>query len=263
MLRWLPAALRCELLKARRARAPLLAAAAFSLAPLVSGLFVFIMKDPDRAREIGLLRAKAELFAGAADWATFLGLLAQAVTVGGSLLFSFLVAWCFGREFADRTIKTLLALPMPRAATVTAKLLITAALAMLLTAWVFLLGLAVGAVLGLEGGSGAVVAAAALRTALAAGLSVLLLTPVALVASIGRGYLAPLAFALLMLVLAQLAAATGWGPWFPWSVPPLAAGLAGPEAMQMSAWSYALVAAVGLAGAAGTAGWWERADHTT
>ena len=57
-------ALRCELLKARRSRVPLWTAAGFSLAPLMAGLFMFILKDPSRARALGLLRAKAQIAAG-------------------------------------------------------------------------------------------------------------------------------------------------------------------------------------------------------
>ena len=77
--------------------------AGFSLAPLVIGLFMVILKDPESARSLGLLGAKAQLTAGTADWPTFLSMLGQAVAVGGAILFAFLTAWVFGREFADRT----------------------------------------------------------------------------------------------------------------------------------------------------------------
>ena len=103
-----------EFLKARRSKVPWSVAAAFSLAPLVAGLFMIILKDPDRARELGLIGAKAQLTAGVADWPTFWSLLAQSVAVGGGVLFAFLTAWVFGREFAQRTVRTLLAIPTPR-----------------------------------------------------------------------------------------------------------------------------------------------------
>ena len=64
---------------------------------------MIILKDPDRARQLGLLGPKAQLFGGTADWPSILGLLSQAVAVGGAVLFAFLTAWVFGREFADRT----------------------------------------------------------------------------------------------------------------------------------------------------------------
>ena len=81
-------------------------AAGFSLFPLVGGLFMLILKDPERARQLGLLGAKAQLAAGTADWPTFVGLISQAVAIGGAILFAFLFAWLFGREFADRTVVT-------------------------------------------------------------------------------------------------------------------------------------------------------------
>ena len=121
-------ALRCEVLKARRSMLPPLAALGFSLAPLMAGLFMVIMKDPDRARRWGLVTAKAQLVAGAADWETFLAVIAQAVAVGGMLLFALIAAWVFGRELADRTARNLLAVPTSRTATVLAKLLVAGGL---------------------------------------------------------------------------------------------------------------------------------------
>ena len=82
----------------------------------MGGLFMFIMKDPARARALGLLGAKAQITAGTADWPTFLGVIAQATAVGGSFIFALVTAWVFGREFADRTVKLLLAVPTPRGA---------------------------------------------------------------------------------------------------------------------------------------------------
>ena len=105
------AAVRTEMLKARRSRVPWGVAIGFSLAPLVMGLFMVILKDPERARTLGLLGAKAQLTARTADWPTYLNLLGQAVAVGGAVLFAFLTAWVVGREFADKTVRGLLANP--------------------------------------------------------------------------------------------------------------------------------------------------------
>ena len=110
----LRAAIETELLKSRRSRVPWGVAAGFSAAPLVTGLFMVILKDPEGARALGLLGAKAQLTAGTADWPTFLSLLGQATTIGGAILFAFLTAWVFGREFADRTVRGLLANPTSR-----------------------------------------------------------------------------------------------------------------------------------------------------
>jgi ABC-2 type transport system permease protein len=256
-------ALYCEALKARRSRLPIWTAAGLSLAPMMGGLFMFIMKDPARGRALGLLGAKAQITAGTADWATFLGVIAQAIAVGGSFVFALVTAWVFGREFADRTVKLLLAVPTPRSAILTAKFTVVAAWSALLSGWVFLFGLLVGALVELPGWSGAMLRDAARDAALTTALSVLLLGPTAFLASAARGYLAPLGFAILTIFLAQIAAATGWGGWFPWSVPALFSGLAGPRAALLGAPSYALVGLTSAAGVVATFIWWRRADHTT
>lgn len=67
----------------------------------------------------------------------------------------------------------------------------------------------------------------------------------------------------MLLVLAQITAATGWGEWLPWSVPALLSGAAGPEAAGMGAGSYGIIGLVGAGGLAATLLWWGRADQTT
>lgn len=256
------AALWSEILKARRSRVPWLTALGFSLAPLMGGLFMVILEDPVRARSWGLVSAKAQLQAGVADWPTFLGLLAQATAIGGAMLFSLVTTWVFGREFSDRAAKELLALPTPREAIVGAKLLVIALWAVGLAVLVLGLGLGVGALVGLPGWSVPLLWRGAGDLLAAAGLTLALMPPVALLASGGRGYLPPLGWAILMVFLAQIMAAIGWGDWFPWSVPALFSGLAGPRAAQVGPHSYVLVALTSAAGLAGTFAWWRFADQT-
>ncbi|WP_039838516.1 ABC transporter permease, partial [Paenibacillus sonchi] len=63
--------------------------------------------------------------------------------------------WVFGREFSDRTIKDLLAKPISRAKIVLSKFLVILAWCLLLSIYMFAVGLAVGALLGAQGGSAA------------------------------------------------------------------------------------------------------------
>jgi ABC-2 type transport system permease protein len=256
------AALWAEALKARRSKVPWLTALGFSLAPLVGGLFMIILKDPERARSMGLISAKAQLAAGVADWPTLLGLLAQATAVGGGLLFTLVTTWVFGREFSDHTAKELLALPTSRAAIVGAKFVVVGIWAAGLTALVLVLGLVVGTAIGLPGWSTALLWRAAGDLAVTAGLTLALTSPVALFASAGRGYLPPLGWAFLTFFLAQILAAIGWGAWFPWSVPALFSELAGPRATQIGLQSYIVVGATFVAGLASTFAWWRSADQT-
>lgn len=257
------AAIRCELLKARRSQVPAWTAAGFTLAPLMGGLFMFILKDPARARAMGILGTKAQLATGTADWPTFLGVVAQATAVGGAILFAIVTAWVFGRESADRTLKLLLAVPTPRSMIVTAKFAVVVAWSALLTGWIFVVGLGVGYLVDLPGWSGAMVFGAGRDVALTAALAILLQSPIAFLASAGRGYLAPLGFAILTVFLAQIIVATGWGGWFPWAVPALFSGIAGPRGDLLGVSSYALVVLTFIAGVGATLVWWNRADHTS
>jgi ABC-2 type transport system permease protein len=88
------------------------------------------------------------------------------------------------------------------------------------------------------------------------------MTPVAFIASMGRGYLPPLGWAVLTIFFAQIIAATGWGDWFPWAVPALFSGAAGPRDQLIGVHSYILVVAAGIVGLAATFYWWRNADQT-
>jgi len=255
------AAFYAEALKARRGKVWWLTALGFSLAPLVGGLFMVILKDPAQAREMGLIGAKAQLAAGVADWPTFFGMLAQATAIGGFVLFAIITSWVFGREFSDRTAKELLALPTSRGAIVGAKFALVALWGLALTLYIFLLGLAVGRAVDIPGWSAALQRAWFGTVLLTAAMVILLMSSVALAASAGRGYLPPLGWAFFTIFLAQIAAATGWGGWLPWAVPALYSGMGGPAAEQLGAHSYALLLLAGAAGAAATFVWWQRADQ--
>jgi len=256
------AALRVEALKARRSVVPLVTALAFSIAPLVGGLFMYILADPERARSMGLIGQKAQIAGGGSDWPAFFGFLAQAATVGGFVLFAFVVAWVFGREFSDGTVRYLLALPTSRAAIIAAKLVVVSVWCAALTALITLLGFAVGAALSLPGWSAGAAWQGLAHIWLGAGLTLLIVTPLALLAGVGRGYLAPLGFAMLALILAQVVGATGRGAYFPWSIPALYAQVAGSADGGVTAISFAIVAVTGAAGIAGTFAWWLYAEFS-
>ena len=64
------------------------------------------------------------------------------------------------------------------------------------------------------------------------------------------------------MVLSQVAAITGWGDWFPWSVPALYSGMIGPRVGQLGFHSYVIVIAASILGIAATFYWWRNADQT-
>jgi ABC-2 type transport system permease protein len=256
------AALWAEGLKARRSRVIAAAGAAFLLFPLVDGLFMIILKDPEQARAMGLISTKARLVAGVADWPSFFQFLLQGTAAGGAILFAFVTTWVFGREFSDHTAKELLAIPTRRATTVAAKLLLTALWAMGLTLAMFLLGLGIGKAVDIPGWSSGLARTSFADLLLTAVLTCLLMPLVALFASMGRGYLLPLGWALGSMVLAQIAALLGWGDYFPWAVPALTSGALGPRAEQVGLHSYLSVLLVFAAGTLGTFIWWRSADQS-
>jgi ABC-2 type transport system permease protein len=258
----LRAALATEWLKARRSRVPWLVLVGFSFAPLISGLFMVVLKDPDSARKLGLLGAKAQLAGGTADWPTMLGMLAQAVAVGGAILFAFLTSWIYGREFSDRTLRGILAIPTSRAAIVLAKAIIVGGWGLLITAWVVFLGFAVGILVGLPGWSDELARDTAIRITAAAVLTIALQPVTGLLASVGRGFIAGLGWAVAMLAAAQVLVVLGVGELFPWAIPALVAGAGGPGTADVPIGSLMLAGLTGLAGIVLTTTWWRRADHT-
>lgn len=255
-------ALWVEFLKARRSKMPLLTALGLSLAPLVGGLFMVILRDPEFARRAGIISAKAQIVAGSADWQTYLGFLAQAQAVGGIILFGLVATWVFGREFADRTVKDWLALPTPRAAIVLSKLVLVAVWAFALTLLMLLVGLGVGNAVALVPVSSEIMARGTLTLAITAVLTLALATPIAFCASAGRGYLAPMGITILVIMFAQILAVMGWGEYFPWSVPALFAGTAGVQTASLGGTSFVIVALTSLAGMFVTFAWWEWVDQT-
>jgi ABC-2 type transport system permease protein len=241
---------------------PLLTLLAFSLAPLAGGFFMFVLKDPDLAQRMGMISAKAQITAGSADWPTYLGLLAQAMAVGGGILFAFVGSWVFGREYSDHTVNDLLALPTPRAAVVLAKFVVIALWSAALSAAIYLLGLGVGMAVALPPAPTATLWQGTQIILATAGLTMALSTPIAFFASAGHGYLAPMGFAILTVILAQVIAAAGWGEYFPWAVPALYSGIAGPLYADLGLASFMLVILTSLAGLLATFVWWEWADQT-
>lgn len=262
-MQYFPQAFWAELLKFRRSKVPVLTTAGFSILPIIAGLFMVILKNPEQARTMGLISTKARLSAGTADWPTLFSMLTQGLAIGGAMLFAMMTSWVFGREFSDRTLKDLLALPTPRGSIVAAKFGIIMLWIIALALLIFLLGLVVGVVVDIPGRSVELAWKTGLVIVSVALLSFLLIPWVALFASIGRGYLPPLGWAFLTMVLAQIAAALGWGDWFPWSVPALLSGLAGPHAQQPDLHSYLGLAMVFGVGLSATWLWWRDADHTT
>lgn len=92
-------------------------------------------------------------------------------------------------------------------------------------------------------------------------MTILLMMPIGLAASVGRGYLAGVGVLVTIVFLAQIIAAIGYGNYFPWSVPALFSGLADPDQTPPGPLGYTFVALVGAAGIPATILWWRNADQ--
>jgi ABC-type transport system involved in multi-copper enzyme maturation permease subunit len=241
-----------EALKLRRTKVTWLSLAALSLGPLGIAMFMWIVREPGRARQLGLLGTKADLSGLQATWPSYLSMLTLVVGMGGLLVLAFVVAFIFGREYADGTAKNLLTLPVGRHWFVLAKLAVAAVWWGVLVAAVVVETLVIGLLLGLPGFTAALAEQSARNTLLVAVVAYLLAPLVAWISTLGRGYLPPLGFALVMLVLAQLFGKTGWGPWFPWTIAATIVGSVGTPKAALAPASAAVLALTFGVGVAAT-----------
>jgi ABC-2 type transport system permease protein len=259
-------ALSVEFRKFRRSRMLWISALAFALATFIGGLFMYILEDPERARSLGLMGAKAQIFGGSADWPSFFNLMLVMVSVGGLVVFGLIFIWVFGREFGDKTVYDMLSLPTSRVTIVSAKIITSAYWSVVLVLLVFVLMLGVGAILGLPGWSAAMVLDGLKLLLVTGSLTALLCVPFGLAASIARGYLPAVGCIFLVLVLAQVVDRLGYGPYFPWDVPALYSGaaeaLTGGTPTPLGLISFVLVGMVGVVGWVITGAWWRYADQT-
>jgi ABC-2 type transport system permease protein len=247
-----------ELRKAVRSRLPLWTAFGYLFMPVGMTFLIFIARNPEITRQLGLLSAKANLVAySATDWSAYLSLFAQIIAAGGFIFSVFAVSWVFGREFADGTLKDMLAVPVQRASILLAKFAVVAIWSVALILLVFVVSLIMGALLQLPGDMLSIIVQSVMPIAITACLMIVVVLPFALFASIGRGYLLPVGVAILALIMANLVVVTGWGEYFPWAIPMLYAQ--GKSALTpISFW---IVLLTGLAGMIGTYLWWKYADQ--
>ena len=219
-------ALRVEFQKIRRSKTLWLTTLAFILATGIGGLFMFIMKDPERARQLGIIGAKAQIFGGTADWPSFFNLMFLLVSIGGLIIFGFIFVWIFGREYSDKTYYDMLSLPTSR---------VTIVIAKIITAAYWCDGAGSAGIRADAGHWGSVAAAGVVvsynmtwaGTVVGTGaLTVLTCIPFALIASVTRGYLPAVGGIFLVLVLGQIISQIGYGQYFPWNIPMLYSGAA-------------------------------------
>lgn len=250
-----------ETLKIRRSKMLWLSVLAAVFITAMIGFMVFISKNPELGSKLGLLSMKASIVQDA-DWSSYLSLLSQLVAGVGAIVFGFITAWIFGREYSDRTVKDLLALPVPRSYLVLSKFVVVAIWCVAFALIMVVSGLLIGWMVGLTGWSGEMAVHNVYIFAITAIMTLLLCTPVAFFASYGRGYLPPIGFVILTLITAQFVGMLGIGPYFPWAIPGLYSLSQDPAGMQLVAASYVILLLTSLIGLAATFAWWRYADQS-
>lgn len=248
-----------ELRKAIRSRIPLWTLLGSLFMPLGTAFLIFVAKHPEIFQKLGLVNAKANLIAySATDWPSYLVLFAEIVSAGGFFFFVMAISWIFGREFADGTLKDILAVPVQRSTILLAKFIVGIAWCIAIAIIILVIGLVIGAVIQLPGGSFSVILQGIKVTAITASLIIVVVLPFSLFASLGRGYLLPIGVAVLTLIMANLIMVIGWGEYFPWAVPILYAQ----GENTLGSISYWILFLVSLVGIIGTYFWWKYADQS-
>ena len=251
-----------EGLKVRRSKILWLTILFYLFIPLMIGVLIFVQKNPEISSKLGLIGMKSTMLSfGEANWFVYFGLFDQLISAIGIVGFGFVTSWVFGREYSDRTVGDLLALPTSRSSIILSKFIIVVIWCLLLSFILFAFGLVVGKMIQLSGWSGEIVFHQSVRFTITALLVVLLCTPVAFFASYGRGYLLPIGFVILTLITAQFIGLIGLAPYFPWAIPALYSGAAGTESEQIGMVSYLILFLTGIFGFIATMAWWRYADQ--
>ncbi len=98
-------ALKAELIKSKYANIIWITFIAFALAPLMGGVFMLVTRNPDTIALAGPLTRKSQAMNFSADWESCLGILTQAVGVGGVLVFGFVASWIIRQRIFRRYSK--------------------------------------------------------------------------------------------------------------------------------------------------------------
>lgn len=258
----LTATLAAEFMKLRRSKILWITILLFVFIPFMMSLMFYLQKHPEISEKLGIIGTKASaLRLGNADWTTYLGFLTQVMAGIGLIGFGFVTGWVFGREYADRTLKDILALPVLRSYIVISKMIVIVLWCVLLTLVFYLSGIAFGRLINISGWTTEIILGYSKIFWITALLTLLLCTPVAFFASYSGGYLLPMGFLILTLLMANFTGLVGLGPYFPWSIPGLYSVPSGTEGMQLSGISYLILILTSVFGLAGTILWWRFADQ--
>lgn len=189
---------------------------------------------------------------GTADWHGLVGSAQQIVGASGMIACSVLLAWLYAREFTDRTISGLFALPISRRQLASAKLVVYAGWALLISGTLPIAVLLLGLLLGYGAPAEPAWLDLTRLVALMVGTAVVTL-PVAWMATATRSLLAGIGTGIGLVVLSQVGVLSGGGGWIPTAAPSLLALFPGSVAPAQLLLAFAF----GAAGALGCLHSWD------
>ncbi|MBP7496566.1 MAG: ABC transporter permease, partial [Bacteroidales bacterium] len=228
-----------EILKVRKSQIFWGSIIFFMFITSMMGLFMFVQMHPEIAGKLGMIGNKATMMRfGLPNWNNYLILLMQVIAGVGLIGIGFVASWVFGREFSEHTLKDILALPISRTCIVYSKFIVIFIWSVILSFVFFATGLLMGLLIGLPDLSSEIVIQYASKYFTTTFLILLLSTPVAFLASYSRGYILPLGFVILTLIIANFVGMIGLGPYFPWAIPGLYGTPGLTEDLQLNIYSY-------------------------
>jgi len=253
-------ALWVEFAKIKRSKVLLGTIVIFIFIPLMTSFMMFIARNPELASKLGIIGMKANLF-GTSNWQGYFGVLNQLMGSICLIGFGFVTTWVFASEHTFKTMKDIIALPINRSYIVLAKFIIISLWSILLSTLVFVVGVGMGFVVGIEGWSTAMFITFTKSYFVATVLTLLLAPPIAFIAGYSRGIIAPLGMVIFTVIIAQFAGLLGLGAYIPWSIPALYAIGNNIAGMELITSSYIILFLTFLISYWATLRWWKRADH--
>ena len=208
-----------------------------------------------------MIRKKASMLELGPNWKNYFALLMQGISGFGLIGIGFVTSWVFGREFSEHTVKDILVVPISRAFIVYSKFIVVVIWSVILSVFYFAFGLIIGFLIGLPDLSSKILSQYAFRYYITTFLILLLSTPVAFLASYSRGYIIPLGFVILTLLLASFIDMVGLGPYYPWAIPGLYGTPGATEDLQLNISSYIILICTCLVGLYATIAFWRYADQ--
>ncbi len=234
----------------------------FMFVSSMMGLLMFVQIYPEISGKIGMIGDKASMLRfGEPNWQNYFKLMMMGISAVGLIGTGFLASWVFGREFSDQTVKDILVLPISRSYIVLSKFIVVIIWSIILSIVYFIFGLLVGLLIDIPNWSGEIALSCVYTYSVTSFLIIFLSTPVAFFASYSRGYMLPIGFVILTLIVANFTGLVGLDPYFPWAIPGLYATSSGTETMQLSTVSYIILISTSILGLLATLTIWRFVDQ--